>query len=70
MLAHAEACAAAAAPRDRGVFDTSVLWRRHDDPAVTRLMDAWWALEAQAPGADALALCRAIHGAAGTPPRG
>lgn len=66
VLAHAEACAATAVPRDRGVFDTSVLWRRHDDPAVTRLMDAWWALEEQAPGADALSLCRAIHGAAGT----
>lgn len=62
VLAQAEACAATAMPRDRGLHDTGLLWRRHHDPAVARLMEDWWRLDREAPGADEMSLCRALHG--------
>ena len=58
VLAQAEACAAAGLPRDGGLFDTHLLWRRHGDPAVARLMEAWWRFEEEAPGAEEMSLAR------------
>ncbi len=67
VLTQAEACAAAAVSRDQGLHDTGLLWRRHGDPAVVRLMETWWRCEEEAPGADEMSLCRAEH-AVGTAP--
>ncbi len=66
VLAQAGACAAADLPRDRGVCDTGLIWRRHAAPELRALMEEWWALMGDAPGADALALYRLLHAA---PPR-
>lgn len=61
VLAQAEACAATAVPRDRGVHDTRFLWRRHGDPGIAAQMEAWWAYETASPGADDMTLYRALH---------
>lgn len=61
LLAQAEAAAREGAPRDRGAVDTRFLWRRHRLPALQALAEAWWRLEAPAPGADAISLYRALN---------
>jgi hypothetical protein len=66
VLAQALACTAEDLPRNRGVCDTGVLWRRHTDTAIAALMEAWWALENELPGADDITLYRLLHGARAT----
>ena len=63
VLAQALACTAEVLPRNRGVCDTGVLWRRHTDTVIAALMEAWWALENESPGADDITLYRLLHGA-------
>ena len=63
VLAQAEAYEAADVPRDKGASDTTMIWRRHSDPAVQAQMDAWWALhEAEAGGSPALSWYRLTQG--------
>ena len=31
-------------PHHAGLFETNILWRRHLDPAIVALDDAWWGL--------------------------
>jgi len=56
-------------PRGLGAYDTGVLWRRHDEPRVAALMDAWWALQEAMPGPDDVHLYRLVHEAEGGAPR-
>ena len=63
VIAQAEACAAAGLPRDRGAWDTGMIWRRHHAPEVTALMAAWWTA-AEAPGLETVALYAALNGPA------
>lgn len=60
VVAQARGFAAAGVPADRGGGDTGMVWRRHDAPGVAALSAAWWAAWAAAPGADDLALYRAL----------
>ncbi|HVH01659.1 MAG TPA: hypothetical protein VM891_01660, partial [Amaricoccus sp.] len=60
VIAQAEGFAAARVPGDRGGCDTGMVWRRHDAEGVAALSDAWWAAWQEAPGADDLALYRAL----------
>jgi hypothetical protein len=60
ILAQARAFAAEGLPVDAGAWDDRVIWRRHGDPAVAALMEAWWAERAARPGADALALAACL----------
>ena len=48
-------------PRGLGAYDTGVLWRRHGEPEVAALMDAWWALQQAAPGPDEGHFYRLVH---------
>lgn len=49
-------------PRDRGAWDTGMIWRRHT-PEVAALMAAWWAEVAAAPGGiEETALYAALNG--------
>jgi hypothetical protein len=66
VLAQARACAGEDLPRRRTVWDLRLLWRRHAAPEVAAAMDAWWALEREAPGAPDLSLCRALGRAPAT----
>ena len=43
VIAQARDCAARGIPRDGGAADTGLIWRRHADPGVQALMQAWWA---------------------------
>ena len=65
VLAQAARFAAENLPENRGACDTAMIWRRHDDPGVAALTMAWWASWQAVPGADDLALYRALHGPAG-----
>ena len=56
ILAQARDFEAAGLPDRKGARDSRVLWRRHADPRVMRLMEAWWAAFEAQPGADELAL--------------
>ena len=60
VLAQARACAGEGLARARSAWDLRLLWRRHAAPEVAAAMDAWWALEREAPGAPELSLCRAL----------
>lgn len=62
LMAQAAACETAGVPRDLGVSDTAMIWRRHADDAVKARMDAWWRLHRAEPEGDpALSLCRLTH---------
>ncbi|WP_143058033.1 hypothetical protein [Loktanella fryxellensis] len=62
VLAQVATCAAENLPRGRGISDTAMIWRHHADPAVTRQMDAWWALHRDNPDGDpGLSLDRLRH---------
>jgi len=60
ILAQAADFEAAGVPRTEGGGDTGMVWRRHDAAGVAALCDAWWAAWAATPGADDLALYRAL----------
>lgn len=51
LLRQARYCESINLPRDQGAYDTSVIWRRHGNPAVANLMDSWWRLQTEVPGA-------------------
>ena len=70
LLAQAEAFAAARVPGGRGACDTGMVWRRHDTPAAARFAAAWWRAWEAAPGADDLALYRALAENPGDNPAG
>lgn len=67
LLAQAAAFAAAGVPADRGGWDTGMIWRRHDAAGADALAEAWWRARAEAPGADDLALYRALAADAALP---
>jgi hypothetical protein len=60
VIAQAERFEAAGVPRNRGGCDTGMIWRRHDAEGVAALCEVWWASWQAAPGADDLALYRAL----------
>jgi hypothetical protein len=60
LLAQGARFAAEGVPPGRGGCDTGMVWRRHDAPGVAALCDAWWRSWQAAPGADDLALYRAL----------
>ena len=60
VLAQARIGEAAGLPRDRGAFDSRVIWRRHGAREVAASMDAWWRAFERAPGAPDLALSLAL----------
>ena len=60
-LAQAATCEAAGLPRDAGACDSRVIWRRHGEPEVMALMEAWWRAFEATPGADDLALYRVLQ---------
>ena len=62
ILAQAEVFEATGVPSGRGGADTGMIWRRHGTPAAAALTEAWWRAWAETPGADDLALYRALHG--------
>ena len=68
VLGQARAAARDEVPRGRGAYDTGVLWRHHDAPAVVDLMERWWVLQQVAPGPDDVNLYRSIHDNPGTAP--
>jgi hypothetical protein len=62
VLAQARAAAARELPRGRGAVDTGVIWRRHGQPEVRALMEAWWQAQAACPGgAEDISLYAALH---------
>jgi hypothetical protein len=61
LLAQSERFAAEGVPEGRGGCDTGMVWRRHDAEGVAALCDAWWRSWQAAPGADDLALYRALN---------
>ena len=61
-LARSEACLAEGLADDLASFDVGALWRRHRAPEVVALMEAWWALQAAAPGPGEIDLYRVLHG--------
>jgi hypothetical protein len=62
VIAQAQDCAARGFPRDRGAWDTGLIWRRHT-PGVAALMADWWAEAEAAPdGIEETALYAALHG--------
>ncbi|TPE48408.1 hypothetical protein [Amaricoccus solimangrovi] len=61
VLAQARDCAARGLPRDRGLFDTGVIWRRHRAPEVRAVAEAWWQAFARAPGLDEISLYAALN---------
>ena len=61
VLAQAGRFAAEAVPGRRGGCDTGMIWRRHAAPGMAALTEAWWRSWTEAPGADDLALYRALH---------
>lgn len=61
VLAQARDCATRAIPRDRGAFDTGMIWRRHDAPEVRAAMEAWWETRARAPGIEEISLYAALR---------
>ena len=65
VLAQAEALAAAGVPGGRGGYDTGMVWRRHGSPRAAAFAEGWWQAWQAAPGADDLALCRALAEAGG-----
>jgi len=68
VLAQAARFAAEAVPGRRGGCDTGMVWRRHAAPGLAALTEAWWRRWSEAPGADDLALYRALHAPAEPPP--
>ena len=68
VLAQAQDCEARQLPRNAGACDTGMIWRRHGAPEVVRLMEAWWAALAAAPGLEAVALYAALEDPAVPPP--
>jgi hypothetical protein len=65
VVAQAARFAAEGVPAGGGGLETGMIWRRHDAPGVAALAEAWWRSWRDAPGADDLALYRALHGAGG-----
>ena len=63
LLRQARNCEAVHLPRNQGAYDTGVIWRRHANPAVAELMDSWWRLQAELPGASDVTLYRLLSGA-------
>lgn len=61
IIAQARDCAARGIPRDLGACDTGMIWRRHAEPAVAAVMEAWWEAEARVPGLDAITLYAALN---------
>ena len=60
VLAQAEAFAAAGVPGNRGGCDTGMVWRRHGSAGAAAFAAGWWRAWQAAPGADDLALYRAL----------
>lgn len=61
VLAQARDCDDRGVPRDRGLCDTGMIWRRHGVPEVTAVTAAWWENFSRAPGFDEISLYAALH---------
>jgi hypothetical protein len=70
LTAQAARFATERVPGGRGGCDTGMVWRRHAAPGLAALTEAWWQAWQAAPGADDLALSRALNdpAAADLPP--
>jgi hypothetical protein len=65
VLTQAAQFAGEAVPGNAGGLATGMIWRRHAAPESAALAAAWWQSWRAAPGADDLALYRALHGPGG-----